>query len=113
MSKEPIPIIGKFKTRVMCDECTAISTVHVVKGSTTSLMSCVTAEALDILEIKAAGSSVCKVQTNQCIQSLLEEHKDLFNGVGKLKDFQVKLHVSPDIMPVAQPHRQVSYSLRN
>lgn len=113
MSKEPIPIIGKFKSRIMCDERTAISTVYVVKGTATSLMSRATAEALDILEIKAAGSSVCNVQTNQYIQSLLEEHKDLFNGVGKLKDFQVKLHVSPDIMPVAQPHRRVPYSLRD
>ena len=76
MSKEPI--IGMIKRRIMCDERTAISTVYVVRGS-----------------------SVCNVQTKQCIQSLLEEHKDLFNGVGKLKDFQVKLHVSPDIMPVA------------
>lgn len=43
---------------------------------------------------------------------LVEEYSDLFTGLGKLKDFQVKLHVDISIPPSAQPHRQVPFHLR-
>ena len=33
--------------------------------------------------------------------------------MGKLKDYQVKLHVNPDAVPVAQPVRRTDFSLRD
>lgn len=33
-------------------------------------------------------------------------------GVGKLKDFELKLHVNPDVPPVAQMLRRVPFALR-
>ena len=36
-----------------------------------------------------------------------------FSGVGKLKNFQLKLHVNKDVKPVAQPVRRLLFGLRD
>ena len=36
----------------------------------------------------------------------------MFHGIGKMKDVQVKLHVDPNVKPVAQKHRRVPFHLR-
>ena len=36
------------------------------------------------------------------VKELVEEYKDRFEGIGKLKDIQVDLKVDPDLKPVAQ-----------
>ena len=36
----------------------------------------------------------------------------MFTGLGKLKDFQVKLHIDESIPPVAQPHRRIPFHVR-
>ena len=41
----------------------------------------------------------------------MSDYKGVFDGVGKLKDYQVKLHVNPDVPPVAQPVRRTPFSL--
>ena len=41
------------------------------------------------------------------------DYKEIFEGVGKLKDYQVKLYVDPNIPPVAQPVRRTPFSLRD
>ena len=33
-----------------------------------------------------------------------KEYDDLFHGLGKLKNYQVKLHIDEDILPGAQAH---------
>lgn len=43
----------------------------------------------------------------------MSDYKEIFEGVGKLKDFQVKLYVNPDVPPVAQPVRRTPFSLRD
>lgn len=36
----------------------------------------------------------------------------MFSGVGKLKDYQLKLHINKDVKPVAQPVRRLPFGLR-
>ena len=43
---------------------------------------------------------------------LEETFPECFNGIGKLKGRQIKLHINKDIKPVAQPHRRVPFHLR-
>ena len=43
----------------------------------------------------------------------MSDYKEIFEGVGKLKDYQVKLYVDPNIPPVAQPVRRTPFSLRD
>ena len=42
----------------------------------------------------------------------MKDFDDLFHGIGKMKDVQVKLHVDPNVKPVAQKHRRVPFHLR-
>jgi len=36
----------------------------------------------------------------------------VFSGVGKLKDYQLKIHIDPEVTPVAQPPRRVPFHVR-
>ena len=42
----------------------------------------------------------------------MTRYKDVFTGIGKLKDFQLNLHIDQQVQPVAQPLRQLAFSLR-
>ena len=44
-------------------------------------------------------------------EMVMSDYKEIFEGVGKLKDYQVKLHVNPDVPPVAQRVRRTPFSL--
>ena len=43
---------------------------------------------------------------------LMTRYKDVFTGIGKLKDFQLNLHIDQQVQPVAQPLRRPAFSLR-
>ena len=40
------------------------------------------------------------------------EYIEIFNGIGKLKDFQVKLHTDESVKPVVQSHRRIPFHIR-
>ena len=46
------------------------------------------------------------------INELLLKHQSVFNGVGKLDNYQLRVHVNPDITPVAQLPRRVPFHIR-
>jgi len=56
-SSDPLDIVGKFKSRITCDQRTAVSTVYVVKGSATNLLSVDTSKALALLQLKESHKS--------------------------------------------------------
>ena len=41
-----------------------------------------------------------------------DKYAEVFTGVGKLRDFQLKLHARDDVTPVAQPVRRLPFALR-
>ena len=45
-------------------------------------------------------------------EEILHDYKGIFEGVGKLTGYQVKLHVDPEVPAVAQPVRRTLFSLR-
>ena len=45
-------------------------------------------------------------------EEILHDYKGIFEGVGKLTGYQVKLHVNPEVPAVAQPVRHTPFSLR-
>ena len=42
----------------------------------------------------------------------IEEYKDVFEGIGKLKNFELKLHLDKSVPPVVQPSRKIPDNLR-
>ena len=45
-------------------------------------------------------------------KEILCDYKEIFEGVGRLRGYQVKLHVHPEVPAVAQPVRRTPFSLR-
>ena len=108
-STDPLNLVGKFKSRITCGKRTAVSTVYVMKGNATGLLSAGTSKALDLLQLQAP-EQVHKIET-QSTSLIVDEYQDRFKGIGKLVDFQVKLHVDPNVEPVAQNYRRMPYSM--
>jgi hypothetical protein len=46
------------------------------------------------------------------IEVILSKYPTVFSGVGKLHNYQLKVHVISDIPPVAQPPRWVPFHIR-
>ena len=60
-----------------------------------SLLSCDTARGLDLINlnvnaVKSDGTQSHVTNLNQ----LLDTHDDIFNGIGKLKTHQIKIHIN-------------------
>ena len=64
-----------------------------------------TATELSVLQI---GTPI-----NTISSDIVEEFKECFQGVGKIKGYQLKLHVEDDATPVVQPLRRPPFSLRD
>lgn len=100
---------GEFKGNVRKYDKKTTCTVFVIKGGGFNILSYETSKDLGLIHIVTAVSS--QVQ-HSVADELLESHPELFKGIGKLKDFQVKLHINTDIKPTCQPHRRVPFHLR-
>jgi len=42
----------------------------------------------------------------------ISKHPELVQGIGKMGDFEVKLHIDQNVQPVAQRHRRIPFHLR-
>ena len=47
-----------------------------------------------------------------CIDGIVDRFPKVFSGVGKLSGYQLKLHIDPDVRPVAQKPRRIPYPLK-
>ena len=50
-------------------------------------------------------------KSKESMQDVLQEYPALFNGVGKMKDYQVELLTDISAKPVAEPPRRIQYHL--
>ena len=110
-SHEQLPLLGKFTTVVETSRTLTPACLHVVKGNSGSLLSYKTAYALDLIRVV-----INTVQKNDnvlvTIDYLETKYPSLFRGLGKLKNFEVKLHIDENIQPVAQAARRIPFHLR-
>lgn len=76
---------------------------YVVDGNNPSLLGKNTAVELGVL----------KLGINVILENVNDEYKDLFQGVGKLKNFKLKLHIDSGVEPVAQQMYRIPFTLRD
>ena len=76
---------------------------YVTNSKAPALLSRGTAEDLGILKIS---------MINSVNDNILNDYKDCFQGLGKLTDFELKLHIDQDVEPVAQKMYGIPLSLR-
>ena len=107
-SNKPLPLVGKCSCKVEIEKKFSMETFFIVKGTSGCLVSWQTSQRLGLVQV---AQSVTQQEPNK-VESLVENYRDLFEGLGKLKGFQVHLHVDEDIQPVAQPPRRVPFHVR-
>ena len=52
------------------------------------------------------------IHTPDYVKHFLEQHNKVFKGVGNFKDFEVKLHTSPEVKPVIQAQHRIPFHIR-
>lgn len=107
-SSKPLHVLGKFSTTIESESKVVKDKLYVVKGSGGSLLSWKTSQELNLLQIVQQVKETKPQEPDQ----LISEYSELFNGLGKLQDYQIKLHIDESIPPVAQPHRRVPFHVR-
>ncbi len=108
-SKQQLPILGKFDIVVESKKQITVVCIHVVKGNSGSLLSYQTASELNMITLH-----VNKVTSTSSVSSddIEQKYPDIYNGISKLKEFEVKLHIDKQVPPVAQAARRIPFHLR-
>ena len=95
-------MLGTVKTMLtVSDKSTYVNKVHVVKGKRGAL-----------LPVNEHTTVASMSDTTPPISKILEKHAHGFAGVGKLTNFELKLHINPDVTPVHQNIRRRPYHTR-
>ena len=48
-------------------------------------------------------------EVNAVVQNVIDENKVLFQGIGELKNFQLKLYIGDSVTPIQQPGSTLPY----
>ena len=116
-SKNPLPVLGQCKARITVPETGASRETDfiVIPNAQVSLLSNKTSKELGVLKIGVnAGTPVnaCRPSPGDKWPYLQDKYPSVFNGLGKLKDYQLKLHVDETVQPVIQSNRRIPFSRR-
>ena len=101
----PLKVIGCFEARVVLGDRVRGAEFVVIEGKVQPLLGRSTATELGVIQ---TGSLIHSVNSD-----IVEEFKDCVTRVGKLKGYQLKLHVKEDVAPVVQPLRRPAFNLRD
>ena len=108
-AKSPLMLKGSFHATVESKNHITEAEMYAENRNSGSLLSYKTASELGLIKIKV---DAVEVDERITVDKLAEDHPELFAGVGKLKNHQVKLHIDPTVKPVAQPHRRIPHHLQ-
>ena len=108
-SKSQLESLGKFTATVRAKKKQIATTFHVLSGAHGSLLSYSTAKELGLVNISLNNIATTDVIT---LEKLMNKYPMVFQGIGKLKNYEVKLHIDTTVSPVAQPARRIPFHLR-
>ena len=117
-ASETLPIIGKFEATLETKSKLTVADLHVVKGNNVCLLSYETATNLGLVTVHVQQINSSKIpDANKqkrplSLTGVLQKYPNLFNGIGQLKDFKLKLHIDKTVPPVAQPARKIPFHMR-
>ena len=115
---QPLELKGScmLKVTVPQTNMSAIVEFYVVPGHAATLLGRKTSEMLAVLKIGINVNNCSTIHENaQPVDkkaSLRARFPKVFEGLGKLKGYQLKLHQDDSIPPVAQPLRRIPFSRR-
>ena len=109
----PLEIEGKCKPNVYVPQTKQrISTeFYVTSGRAVRLLGRKASEALGLLKVRVS----LHVSTERTERKALLNARfpKVFQGLGKLKGYQLKFHIDPEVEPIAQPVRRIPFSRRS
>ena len=117
--KTPLPILGKCVVDI-CSNCTdkkTFATFHVIDAAILCILGRSTSELLCVLtvlqpfrceRISASADSDFEYRLN----SLLREYKDIFEGSGALKNFELTIQIDPSVQPCVQKPRRLPFLMK-
>ena len=108
-SKKALPVIGTFQAEIASKHAKLQTTLHVVQQAKQSLISYQTSVALKLVTIT---NTIDDEHVPSSVDSITQEYADRFVGIGKFTDYQIKLHIDPEVKPVAQPPRKQPFHTR-
>ena len=107
-STTPLPLLGKFEAQLMYRNKEVKGEIVVVKGHYGNLLSYKTCRDLGLVMIMDEINEVEFDQNN--LDYWKQKYPDVFSGeIGKLKDFQLSLHIDKTIQPVKA--KQINHPL--
>lgn len=104
----PIETLGTFYCNVICQETKLQdqSEFVVIK----SILGKSTAEKLNLLRV-GPPKHVYSIATEGEGADVISKYPNLFKGIGKLKGYELDLHIDERVKPVAQPLRRLPFYL--
>jgi len=110
-----IDVIAQFEADIYIGNAKVTSSFVVAKYGL-CILSNFTAKDLGVLHIGPKASFVggnCNEVKSDFVDQLKAQYPQAFMRVGRLKDFELKLHVNPDVPPAAQKLRGAPFALRD
>ena len=109
-AQHPMHLLGQFTAEVQHNSTKTTSTFLVTKENNTCLLSYNTSTGLGLLNINI--NSITIDHSNPRIAQILQQHNKVFQGMGNLKNCEVKLEINPTVTPVTQNSRRLPHSMR-
>lgn len=105
-------VAGSFNAEVCVNDKCVATEFYVVEEKGQTLLGYKTAIDLGILQFQRQ-TNVLNVNDGKLDKLKLEKFPKSFNGIGKLKNFQLKIPIDEAVQPIIQPLRRVPYYLRS
>ena len=103
-----LTVIGQFVTSIEADLKSVQTMIHVIQGNNGSLLSYRTACNLGLIHVNV--KHICD-SSREC-DMLVQKYPKLFEGIGKLKNAEITLHIDESVPPVAQATRRIPFHIR-
>lgn len=113
-SNKPLTVAGSFVTDVCTQNCCVSAEFFVVEESGQALLGYDTSTQLGVLQIQDVNSIAAVHTGSRDIKTeMLEKFPKVFEGLGKLKNFQLQIPIDESVHPVSQTVRRVPYHVRS
>ena len=111
-----IPAIGESRCSVSFGTRSVPVVWHIIKENCQPVLAGVHAKALGIIKFQKKPNAFMPInmiqsEDKQKLQEILCQYPSCFDGIGKLHEYEVNLHVDPTCKPVAEPPRRIPYHL--
>ena len=110
-STTTLPLLGQFTAPTTVHNRTVDTTFVVINGPGDILLGRESAEQFEVITFRnsLAANAVSADDEFRC--SLLRQYPSVFEGVGKLRDYQATIHIDDTVIPIAQKPRRIPFAL--